>query len=64
MEWAEQVENMISDLGMCFGDVAEKETLWKTFFNGEGTAEWQLRGHALDSDIRAKQPSAAMEVGA
>merc|ERR1719174_2279871 len=37
---------------------------WDTFFHGEGTAEWQLRGSALDSAIRAKQPKVAMEIGA
>lgn len=40
------------------------DTFWDTYFNGEGTAEWQLRGKALDSAITAKQPKTAMEIGA
>jgi len=40
------------------------DTFWDTFFNGEGTAEWNLRGSALDSAIRNKQPKTAMEIGA
>ena len=40
------------------------DTFWDTFFNGEGTSEWQLRGSALDSAIRTKQPKTAMEIGA
>jgi catechol O-methyltransferase len=40
------------------------DTFWDTFFNGEGTAEWTVRGAALDSAIRTKQPKAAMEIGA
>ena len=40
------------------------DTFWDTYFNGEGTAEWQLRGNALDSAIRTKQPKVAMEIGA
>lgn len=40
------------------------DTFWDTYFNGEGTAEWQLRGSALDSAIRTKQPKTAMEIGA
>jgi len=40
------------------------DTFWHTYFNGEGTAEWQLRGNALDSAIRTKQPKLAMEIGA
>jgi catechol O-methyltransferase len=44
--------------------IAAMDTFWDTFFNGEGTAEWQLRGKALDSAIRSKQPTVAMEIGA
>ena len=40
------------------------DQFWNTFFNGEGTAEWQLRGSALDAAIRSKQPKTAMEIGA
>ena len=40
------------------------DTFWDTYFNGEGTAEWQLRGTALDSAIKTKQPKTAMEIGA
>ena len=40
------------------------DTFWDTYFNGEGTAEWKLRGSALDSAIKSKQPKLAMEIGA
>jgi catechol O-methyltransferase len=44
--------------------MAAMDTFWHTYFNGEGTAEWQLRGSALDAAIRSKQPKTAMEIGA
>ena len=40
------------------------DEFWDTYFNGEGTAEWKLRGVALDQAIRAKAPTTAMEIGA
>lgn len=40
------------------------DTFWDTYFNGEGTAEWQVRSSALDAAVRAKQPTVAMEIGA
>jgi len=40
------------------------DEFWDTYFIGEGTAEWKLRGSALDQAIRAKNPMAAMEIGA
>ena len=43
---------------------AAMDTFWDTFFHGEGTQEWQLRGAALDNAVRAKQPKIAMEIGA
>ena len=43
--------------------MAAMDSFWHTFFNGEGTAEWNLRGAALDSAIRSKQPQVAMEIG-
>lgn len=44
--------------------LASMDTFWDTYFNGEGTAEWQLRSGALDSAIRTKQPATALEIGA
>jgi len=44
--------------------IAAMDTFWHTYFNGEGTAEWKLRGSALDGAIRTKQPKVAMEIGA
>ena len=43
---------------------AAMDAFWDTYFNGEGTSEWQFRGAALDSAIRTKQPTVAMEIGA
>jgi len=43
---------------------AAMDSFWDTYFNGEGTSEWQFRGAALDSAIRTKQPAVAMEIGA
>lgn len=43
--------------------VAAMDTFWDTYFNGEGTAEWQLRGKALEDAILAKSPTNAMEIG-
>jgi hypothetical protein len=40
------------------------DEFWSTYFNGEGTAEWKLRGGALDQAIRSKSPTSAMEIGA
>jgi len=42
---------------------AAMDTFWDTYFNGEGSAEWQLRGSALDQAITTKAPSTAMEIG-
>jgi catechol O-methyltransferase len=42
---------------------AAMDTYWDTYFNGEGTAEWNLRGEALDQAIAAKSPKTAMEIG-
>ncbi len=42
---------------------AAMDTFWDTYFNGEGTAEWQLRVQALDQAIGAKSPHTAMEIG-
>jgi len=42
---------------------AAMDTFWDTYFNGEGTAEWQLRVTALDQAISAKKPQTAMEIG-
>lgn len=39
------------------------DTFWDTYFNGEGTAEWQLRVKALDHAISSKSPKVAMEIG-
>lgn len=44
--------------------MAAMDTFWDTFFNSEGTAEWKLRGSALDAAVRSKQPNVAMEIGA
>ena len=43
---------------------AAMDAFWHTYFNGEATAEWQLRGSALDSAIKQRQPTVAMEIGA
>ena len=40
------------------------DTFWDTYFNGEGTKEWRLRGNTLDSAIKQKSPKTAMEIGA
>jgi len=40
------------------------DVFWDTYFNGEGTAEWKLRGNALDQAIRTKNPLTVMEIGA
>ena len=42
---------------------AAMDTFWDTYFNGEGTAEWQLRVNALDQAIASKAPTTAMEIG-
>jgi len=42
---------------------AAMDTFWDTYFNGEGTAEWNLRGEALDEAVKAKGPKTAMEIG-
>ena len=42
---------------------AAMDEFWDTYFNGEGTAEWQVRGTALDTAITAKAPKVAMEIG-
>jgi len=42
---------------------AAMDTFWDTYFNGEGTAEWQLRVNALDQAITAKSPKTVMEIG-
>lgn len=39
------------------------DTFWGTYFNGEGSTEWQLRCSALDTAISAKAPQTAMEIG-
>ena len=43
---------------------AAMDTFWDTYFNSEGTAEWQLRSAALDEAIKAQKPEVAMEIGA
>jgi len=42
---------------------AAMDTFWHTYFNGEGTEEWKLRGSALDQAISSKKPKLAMEIG-
>jgi len=39
------------------------DSFWDNFFHGQGTAEWKLRGSALDQAIRAKSPKLTMEIG-
>jgi len=39
------------------------DVFWDTYFNGEGTAAWKLRGEALDQAIGSKSVSCAMEIG-
>lgn len=43
--------------------LAAMDGFWNTYFNGDGTSEWELRGTALDQAIRAKSPKIAMEIG-
>jgi catechol O-methyltransferase len=43
---------------------AAMDSFWDTYFNGEGTAEWQVRGSALDQAVSSKKPTLAMEIGA
>jgi len=43
---------------------AAMDSFWDGYFASEGTAEWQFRNAALDTAIRAKQPTSAMEIGA
>jgi len=40
------------------------DVFWDTYFNGEGTKEWKLRGAALDQAVRSRSPTSAMEIGA
>ena len=42
---------------------AAMDSFWDAFYSGEGSAEWQLRGSALDEAISKKNPSVAMEIG-
>jgi hypothetical protein len=42
---------------------AAMDTFWDTHFNGEGTAEWQLRSAALEQAISLKAPKTILEIG-
>eukprot|EP00965_Chrysotila_dentata_P023333 773117-Pleurochrysis_carterae.AAC.2 len=39
------------------------DEFWDTYFNGAGSAEWKLRGSALDNAIAKAQPGLCMELG-
>lgn len=36
---------------------------WDTYFNGEGSAAWKVRGEALDTAVKKKGIRSAMEIG-
>jgi len=39
------------------------DVFWDTYFNGSGTAEWKLRGSALDSAVSKSKPQFMVELG-
>lgn len=39
------------------------DVFWDTYFNGSGTAEWKLRGSALDTAILNSKPQLSVELG-
>ncbi|KAL1526844.1 hypothetical protein AB1Y20_015536 [Prymnesium parvum] len=39
------------------------DVFWDTYFNGEGSAAWKLRGTALDQAVSSKEVASAMEIG-
>jgi catechol O-methyltransferase len=41
----------------------QMDVFWDTYFNSEGTAEWKVRGTAIDTAIQQKEPMLALEIG-
>uniref|UniRef100_A0A7S0L0X7 catechol O-methyltransferase n=1 Tax=Coccolithus braarudii TaxID=221442 RepID=A0A7S0L0X7_9EUKA len=43
--------------------IAAMDEFWNTYFNGKGSAEWALRGSALDVAMNKAAPGLCMELG-
>jgi len=44
--------------------LAAMDDFWDTYYRGQQTEEWKLRGAAIDNVVKAKSPSSFLELGA